>query len=210
MLAVSATRSEDAHTIGRKGGNARMRKLRGHAAFCSTRPRRWLRRLTPEAFDTMLLIGGDVARQRQVGVEPQMGQRHKGRGLGLRRDLQAAHDPTLVTRVADPRDRAGRRYLGGEVLGLKCRGEFRRHPSCKRQCGLHLGQKGLGLFRIVDHAAAANSTSGGVFQFQGSNVCSSLALVRPATMRSRTSVSHAIGSMPFNFAVWISVIAMAQ
>ena len=50
----------------------------------------------------------------------------------------------------------------------------------------------------------------GLAQRHGNNVCRWLALVRAETMRSRTSVSHAIGSRPFNFAVWISVIAIAQ
>ena len=47
-------------------------------------------------------------------------------------------------------------------------------------------------------------------QFHGSRVCISCALVRPETIRSSASVSQAIGSTPFNFAVWISVIASAQ
>ncbi len=34
--------------------------------------------------------------------------------------------------------------------------------------------------------------------------------MRPETIRSSTSVSQAIGSTPFSFAVWISVIAIAQ
>ena len=34
--------------------------------------------------------------------------------------------------------------------------------------------------------------------------------VRPETARLSTSVSQAIGSTPLSFAVWISVIAMAQ
>jgi hypothetical protein len=47
-------------------------------------------------------------------------------------------------------------------------------------------------------------------QFQGSKVCSSCVLVCPETMRWSTSVSHAIGSTPLSFAVWMSVIAIAQ
>jgi len=47
-------------------------------------------------------------------------------------------------------------------------------------------------------------------QVHGRSVCSSWALVRPETTRSSTSVSHAVGFTPFSFAVWISVIAMAQ
>ena len=50
----------------------------------------------------------------------------------------------------------------------------------------------------------------GAFQFQGSRLSSSFAFVRPETMRSKTSVNHAIGSTPCSFAVLISVIAIAQ
>ncbi len=49
-----------------------------------------------------------------------------------------------------------------------------------------------------------------VIQFHSSNVRSSCALVLPETICSSTSVSHAMGSMPFGLAVWISVIARAQ
>ena len=48
------------------------------------------------------------------------------------------------------------------------------------------------------------------FQFHGSRVSNSVALVRPETMRSSTSVSQACGSTPFSLAVWMSVIAIAQ
>ena len=37
-----------------------------------------------------------------------------------------------------------------------------------------------------------------------------MGLVLPETIRSSTSVSHVIGSMPFNLAGWISIIAIAQ
>jgi hypothetical protein len=47
------------------------------------------------------------------------------------------------------------------------------------------------------------------FQFHGSSASRAEALVRPETMRSSTSVRYAIGSTPFSFAVWISVIAIA-
>ena len=51
--------------------------------------------------------------------------------------------------------------------------------------------------------AASEAISGcrSAAQFQGSSVLSSFALVRPETTRSRTLVSHVIGSTPFNFAV---------
>lgn len=47
-------------------------------------------------------------------------------------------------------------------------------------------------------------------QFHGSSVCNSFRLVCPETTRSNTLAKYAIGLMPFNFAVWISVIASAQ
>lgn len=47
----------------------------------------------------------------------------------------------------------------------------------------------------------AASASLAAFQFHGSSVSSSCRLVRPATIRSSTSVSQASGSTPFNFAV---------
>ena len=47
-------------------------------------------------------------------------------------------------------------------------------------------------------------------RIRGSSACHSWALVRPSTTRSGTSVNKAIGSTPFGFAVWTSVIASAQ
>ena len=52
---------------------------------------------------------------------------------------------------------------------------------------------------VANEALAAMAQG---IQFHGSNVCSSWALVRPETMRSSTSVSQAIGSTPFSFAVY--------
>jgi hypothetical protein len=47
-------------------------------------------------------------------------------------------------------------------------------------------------------------------QFHGSSVCKSVCFVRPETTRSSTSAKYAVGLMPFSFAVWISVMAIAQ
>jgi hypothetical protein len=47
-------------------------------------------------------------------------------------------------------------------------------------------------------------------QFHGSSECRAWVLVLPETMRSSTSVRYAMGSTPFSFAVWISVMAVAQ
>ena len=68
---------------------------------------------------------------------------------------------------------------------------------------------------VGNHAAIAGESTGisrvvAGRQFQGSSVASLWDLVCPETMRLRTSANHAIGSTPFSFAVWISVIAIAQ
>jgi hypothetical protein len=55
-------------------------------------------------------------------------------------------------------------------------------------------------------AAAARSAR----QVQGSSFSSSWALVRPETIRSSTSVSHAKGSTPFSFAVATRLATIAQ
>src|SRR3954447_9575953 len=47
-------------------------------------------------------------------------------------------------------------------------------------------------------------------QFQGSSRSSSVTLVRPATMRSSTSVSQAKGSTPLSFAVATRLATIAQ
>jgi hypothetical protein len=48
------------------------------------------------------------------------------------------------------------------------------------------------------------------FQFDRGSWSSSFRLVRPATMRSSTSVSDASGATSFNYAVWITVAAVAE
>src|SRR3954447_17997892 len=55
-------------------------------------------------------------------------------------------------------------------------------------------------------AAATRSA----FHAQGKSRSSSCALIWPATMRSSTSVSHACGSTPFNFAVATRLATIAQ
>jgi hypothetical protein len=63
---------------------------------------------------------------------------------------------------------------------------------------------------LVRHPVSAASAALTAFQFHGSNVSSSCRLVRLDTMRSSTSASHASGSTPFNFALWMSVAMIAQ
>jgi hypothetical protein len=48
------------------------------------------------------------------------------------------------------------------------------------------------------------------FQFQGKSRSSSWAMVRPETTRSSTSVNHAKGSTPFNFAVATRLATIAM
>ena len=59
-------------------------------------------------------------------------------------------------------------------------------------------------------ATGTASTAPGGRQFQGRSCSSWWLLVLPETRRSSTSVSQASGSTPFNFAVPIRVIAIAQ
>lgn len=98
-----------------------------------------------------------MSRQRQSGVEAQMGDRSEGCHF-VSGEVEAADDPTLVASVADPGDRAGRRYVALDVLRLqRCR-QFGRHASGERQHRLQPGEQPLGLVGIVDHAVSANST----------------------------------------------------
>jgi hypothetical protein len=59
----------------------------------------------------VLLVGGDVARRRKAGVEAQMGDRGEGCRFDFSGEVEAADTPTFVSSVADPSDRAGRRYV---------------------------------------------------------------------------------------------------
>src|SRR5271165_4225035 len=88
-----------------------------------------------------------------------------------------------------------------------------RHRPWRRRRRDQEGQPGRGVIKAAAHAAARNlgaEAARAASHAHGRSVCSSCALVRPETTRSSTSVSHAIGSTPFNFAVWISVIASAH
>ena len=61
--------------------------------------------LTPEAFDAVLLIGGDFARQGQPRVEAQMGDRGKCFLPRVRAEVELADNAALITHVGDPRHR---------------------------------------------------------------------------------------------------------
>ena len=58
--------------------------------------------------------------------------------------------------------------------------------------------------------ASATAASRSAFQAHGSSRSSSCALVRPETIRSSTSVSHARGSTPLSFAVATRLATIAQ
>jgi hypothetical protein len=62
---------------------------------------------------------------------------------------------------------------------------------------------GIGLvFAAPRYAVSGVAAALSAFQFHGSSVSSSCALVRPDTMRSSTSVSQASGSTSFSLAVY--------
>ena len=46
-----------------------------------------------EAFDAVLLIGGDFASQRQAGIEAQVCDGREGRVLDVRPEVELADDP---------------------------------------------------------------------------------------------------------------------
>src|SRR5262249_4887464 len=116
--------------------------------------------------------------------------------------LEAADDAAFVTRIADPGHAAVYRH-GNAALLAKRHLHFGGQACRYRQgCAEPLHQT-FNLLGMVDrrHAAKATAELFGSRQFQGSKVCSSCALVRLETMRSSTSVSHAIGSTPLSLAV---------
>ena len=109
--------------------------------------------------------------------------------------------------VADPSDTAGdtpgsdsaRRFAPGGLRHVDPEERRLSSGSTRHRC-LTGGYAALPVIMTGLHGA----------QFHGSSVCNSCALVRPETMRSSTSVRYAMGSTPFNFAVWTSVKAIAQ
>lgn len=114
----------------------------------------------------------------------------------------SADDAAFVTRIADP-GHATVCCHGDAALLLKCHLHFGSQACRDRQgCAEPLHQT-FNLLGVVDHRHAAQAASEllGSRQFHGSRFCSSRALVRPETMRSSTSVSHAIGSTPLSLAV---------
>src|SRR3712207_6462885 len=59
----------------------------------------WPGRLAPQALHPVLLVGGDVARQRQARIESQVGDRGVDRLVVRCDDVEPADDPALVTGV---------------------------------------------------------------------------------------------------------------
>ena len=67
----------------------------------------------------MLLVSRNVAGERQPWVEAQVGDRGESCLFGLLVKLEPTHYATLVTGVADPGNRTGRRDLAGRILRLQ-------------------------------------------------------------------------------------------
>jgi hypothetical protein len=70
---------------------------------------------------------------------------------------------------------------------------------CERPLGWYASRRHHGALDDYAELIVAGMHAG--FQFHGSSVCNSFRLVRPDTMRSRTSVNQASGSSLFSFAV---------
>ena len=89
------------------------------------------------------------------------------------------------------------------ALLTKRRLHFGRQACRDRQGWLEPFHQTFNLLGAINHRHAAKAASElfGSRQFHGSRFCISCALVRPETMRSSTSVSHAIGSTPLSLAV---------
>ena len=93
----------------------------------------------------------------------------------------------------------------------RVRASFRREGSALFKMGRRVRFRAVRDWSRADYAAnGATTASRDAIQFHGSSECSPFALVRPETMRSRTSVNQVIGSTPFSFAVWINVMAIDQ
>ncbi len=97
------------------GGRRRSARRPGrHRALCG---------LAPQAFDAVFLVGGNLAGQRQAGVEAQIGDRGESLFVRVVFEFQPADNAGLVSAVTDPANRAGRGDLDVAPL-LKSGREF--------------------------------------------------------------------------------------
>jgi hypothetical protein len=72
--------------------------------------------LASKVFDAVLLVGVDFSRQRQTGVEAEMGDRDEGCVLDVRPEIQFAKDAALISRIVEQDDLAICRNGATEVL----------------------------------------------------------------------------------------------
>ena len=90
-----------------------------------------LSRAPLEGFHAVLLVGDNFTGERQTSIETQVRNGDKRGALGLVSKIEAAHNTSLVTGIADPGDCAGGGGLtrsvlrdeGGAQLGCGARGQ---------------------------------------------------------------------------------------
>jgi hypothetical protein len=150
--------------------------------------------LASKAFDAVLLVGVDFSRQRQAGVEAEMGDGDEGCVFDVRPEIQFAKDATLISHIVEQDDLAVCRDGANEVLtAQRCLKLWRQASGERQGCGQLVEQihcrEGI-VDRQAAKAGGSAFSSGALsgFQFQGSKVANSWAFVRPDTMRSSTSV----------------------
>lgn len=143
--------------------------------------------MAPEVLYAVFLVGCDFPGERQPRVEAQVGNGDVD-GLLVSRDFQAAHNAAFISGIIGGGDGGRCAGVGGDVLRFQHCGEFRRNAGGQGQCALQSRQQTLHLDRVVDHAAAGNSAMPVGRQFHGNRASISVIFVRPATMRSSTSV----------------------
>jgi hypothetical protein len=102
-----------------------------------------------EAFDAVLLIGGDLASQWQPGVEAQMGNGREGRLLDVWPEVEFADDPAFVAGVADPSDGGMRRDRRPGVLTSQRILQFRGQACRDRQNVIQLRDQAFGALGVT-------------------------------------------------------------
>ena len=138
--------------------------------------------------------------------------------IGLEDGNQGVEVCVAIPRISSqPLMNAGDHKDTGRRSCFRFRRSVKQYTSSYCRKDNSAGQDDLrSAHQIVSHQAAmaGQMTLAGVgllgVQLHGSRLCSSCDFVCPDTMCSKTSVSQAIGSTPFSFAVWIRVIAIAQ
>jgi hypothetical protein len=110
----------------------------------------------------VLLVGRDLARQRQPAIERQERDRRSERFvLSLSREIEEANDTTLTPGVVNRGDPARLLRLKARHLVAPGRGQFRAYSSLQRHGRCQFGQQSFRLVRIVDHVVIPSQRAHG-------------------------------------------------